>query len=394
MSMLRILQGSPMKKLPSYRLHKASGQAICRILGRTYYLGAYGSEESKREFQVLVAESLTNPHFGIEKKRISVAEGVVSYLKYAESYYSAGTEYVGMRDACKPLIELYPHLHLTDFGIPQYKTCRDFWVKRGCSRQYVNKQAKRLLRLAKWWVAEGLADPSMHQGLKCVEPLKLGRCDCPEAERILPVSDSDVDATIPYLPMILQDAVRLQRLLGCRPGELVSLTRSMVDTQGEVWVIALDHHKTAWRGHTRKIFVGPKGQAILKKYMATSKSNECIFSPKVAVEQRKDIAEANRKTPLSCGNRRGSNRKSNPKKSPGDRYTTQSYGKAIKSACKLAKIEVWSPNQLRHAAATALRESDGIESASLVLGHKSLDVTQVYAEKSEQKAIELAKKHG
>jgi len=168
----------------------------------------------------------------------------------------------------------------------------------------------------------------------------------------------------------------------------------MVDTQGEVWVIALDRHKTAWRGHTRKIFVGPKGQAILKKYMATSKPDECIFSPKVAVEQRKDIAEANRKTPLSCGNRRGSNRKSNPKKSPGDRYTTQSYGKAIKSACKLAKIEVWSPNQLRHAAATALRESDGIESASLVLGHKSLDVTQVYAEKSEQKAIELAKKHG
>lgn len=383
-----------MKKLPSYRLHKASGQAITRISGRDYYLGQYGTEESKKEFQRLVAESLTNPHFGIEKKRISIAEGVVSYLKHAESYYSGGTEYVGMRDACKPLIELYSSLHLTDFGIPQFKACRDFWIKRGCSRQYVNKQAKRLLRLAKWWVAEGLADPSLHQALKCVEPLKLGRCDCPEAERILPVSDADVEATLPHLPPILQDAVKLQRLLGCRPGELVSLQPSMIDARGEVWTIRLTEHKTAWRGHARLIFAGPKAQAILKPYLEKCKPDQCVFSPKVAVEQRKDVAEANRKTPLSCGNRRGSNRKSNPKKTPGDKYTTQSYGKAIKFACKLAGVAVWSPNQLRHAAATALRESEGIESASLILGHKSLDVTQVYAEKSEAKAIEIAKKHG
>ena len=168
----------------------------------------------------------------------------------------------------------------------------------------------------------------------------------------------------------------------------------MIDARGEVWTIRLTEHKTAWRGHARLIFAGPKAQAILKPYLEKCKPDQCVFSPKVAVEQRKDVAEANRKTPLSCGNRRGSNRKSNPKKTPGDKYTTQSYGKAIKFACKLAGVAVWSPNQLRHAAATALREAEGIESASLILGHKSLDVTQVYAEKSEAKAIEIAKKHG
>ena len=97
---------------------------------------------------------------------------------------------------------------------------------------------------------------------------------------------------------------------------------------------------------------------------------------------------------MSCGNRRGTNRKSKPQKVAGDAYTTQSYGKAIAFACKQAKIPIWAPNQLRHSAATKIRESEGIEGASVILGHKSLDVTQVYAEKSKKLAINVAVKHG
>ena len=35
---------------PSYRLHKASGQAVVCLGGRDYYLGEYGSAKSKAEF--------------------------------------------------------------------------------------------------------------------------------------------------------------------------------------------------------------------------------------------------------------------------------------------------------------------------------------------------------
>jgi integrase len=41
-----------------------------------------------------------------------------------------------------------------------------------------------------------------------------------------------------------------------------------------------------------------------------------------------------------------------------------------------------------------LRELEGIETASVLLGHKSLDVTQVYAEASTKKAFEVARKYG
>jgi len=383
-----------MKKLPTYRCHKASGQAITCIFGRTYYLGKFDSPESKKEFARLVAESITNPTFGVEKSSASVAEGVLAYLKYANEYYRAGKEFVGMKDACKPLTELYATLPLSEFGIPQFRACRDWWVKRGVSRGYVNTQAKRLLRIVRWWVAESMVDQALHFGLKCVEPLKRGRCDCPESEPVLPVSQADVDATLKHLPPVLRDMVNLHRLLGCRPGELVAITPAMVNRTKGVWRIEPAQHKTAWRGHSRTIYAGPKAQAILKPYLDNRSPDAPCFSPQEAVEQRLSAAEAERKTPPSCGNVRGSNRKSSPKRKPSDRYTTGTYGRAIRYACIAAKIDVWSPNQLRHSAATALRESEGIESASLILGHKSLDVTQVYAEKSERKAIELAKKHG
>jgi integrase len=383
-----------MKKLPSYRLHKASNQAITRIAGRTYYLGEFGSEESKNKFNQLVASYLTDPNFGIEKGRQSIAEAVIAYLKHAEVYYRAGSEFVGMRDSCKPLVELFASVHLSDFGIAQFKSCRQYWIDRKCSRQYVNKQTKRLLRVVKWWVAEGIAEPTLHQALKCVEPLKRGRCECPDTEPVKPVDDAIVDKTIKFLPPILRDMVRLHQLLGCRPGEIVKLTPAMVNRSGEVWVVRLVDHKTAWRGHNRDIYVGPKAQAILLPYLETCSASDVIFSPKIAVEQRLQENEQNRKTPLSCGNRRGSNRKSKPRKSAGDAYTTQSYGKAIAFACKQAEVPTWSPNQLRHSAATKIRESEGIEGASVILGHKSLDVTQVYAEKSKKLAFDVAVKHG
>lgn len=46
----------PKSVIPTYRLHKASGQA-CAYVGRERkYLGLYGSAESKRRFSELVAQ--------------------------------------------------------------------------------------------------------------------------------------------------------------------------------------------------------------------------------------------------------------------------------------------------------------------------------------------------
>lgn len=46
------------KKVPSYRLHKASRQAVVTLNGNDIYLGPYASPESKAEYERLVAEWL------------------------------------------------------------------------------------------------------------------------------------------------------------------------------------------------------------------------------------------------------------------------------------------------------------------------------------------------
>jgi hypothetical protein len=102
--------------------------------------------------------------------------------------------------------------------------------------------------------------------------------------------------------------------------------------------------------------------------------------------------------------------KKNAKRSPGDCYSTNSYRRAIHRACELAfpapddlpeerlqewrKQHQWSPNQLRHAAATLIRHQFGLEGAQLILGHARADITQLYAQRDTSRAVEIMRQVG
>jgi len=47
-------------KLPSYRLHKAGGQAVVTLDGTVFYLGLHGSEASRVEFDRLIQQWMRN----------------------------------------------------------------------------------------------------------------------------------------------------------------------------------------------------------------------------------------------------------------------------------------------------------------------------------------------
>lgn len=388
-----------MAKEPGYCHHKPTNQAYVRLDRKPYYLGEYGSEESKERYNRLKAEWLLNRHVGpfLPKSQSGpvVAEVCLAYLDHAESYYANSSEYVNLKLAIGPLNELYARLPASEFGVIQYRACRDWWLsdpKR--SRQYVNKQMKRLLRVIKWGVGEGMIPPSVHQALQCVAPLKRGRTDAPETEPVKPVKASLVEATLKALTPVLQDMVRFQQLVGCRPGEVCSIKPSMVDRSQEIWTIALDKHKTAYRGKKRVLYVGPKAQAVLAKYLLRGPDEFC-FTPIESERQRLAAKHAARVTAMSCGNRPGTNRIARPpKKAPGSSFATGSYCRSIKYACIRAKLDSWSPNQLRHSAATAIRKQFGLEAAQVILGHSGMEITEVYAEQDIQKALEVARMIG
>ena len=54
----------------------------------------------------------------------------------------------------------------------------------------------------------------------------------------------------------------------------------------------------------------------------------------------------------------------------------------------------WSPNQLRHTAATAIREHSGSEASQVVLGHAHLKTTEIYAERDQAKAAAIMQEVG
>jgi integrase len=97
-------------------------------------------------------------------------------------------------------------------------------------------------------------------------------------------------------------------------------------------------------------------------------------------------------------------RRRKPRKTPGERYTVDSYRRAIEYGIKAANGEPgrgenqavphWHPHQLRHNAATRLRREFGLDVARAVLGHSSPVVTEVYAELDGAKAAEAMERVG
>ena len=91
---------------------------------------------------------------------------------------------------------------------------------------------------------------------------------------------------------------------------------------------------------------------------------------------------------------------------PRESYDTASYRHAITRAVgllnkarlkedpKAKPVADWSPNQLRHAAATEIRKKFGLEAAQVVLGHSTADITQVYAERNQALAAQVIRQIG
>ncbi len=62
--------------------------------------------------------------------------------------------------------------------------------------------------------------------------------------------------------------------------------------------------------------------------------------------------------------------------------------------CKKLNISSWSPGRLRHNAGTEVRQEFGVEAAQLVLGHRKLSTTEIYAEKNREKYQQIIRKIG
>lgn len=349
-----------MAKLPSYRLHKPSGKAVVTLDGKDHYLGAYGSEDSRRKYGELIAKH--NADIPIvtadpSQAELMVKELCLTFLIHADTHYVKNgkptSEIHCVKAAVRPLVKLFGETRVNEFGPLALKAVRAAFVELGWVRQSVNRAVGRIKHIFRFGVENELVEPGTLQKLEAVSPLLAGRTEAIDNPPRSAVPDEHIEAVKRLVRPFVADLIELQRLIGARSGELLGLTTGMIDRSGPVWVARLETHKTIHHGHSRTLAIGPKAQAILEKYLLSDDPNKLIL-----------------------------------------RMTRCAYNRAIVRACTILEIPRFVPHQLRHTAAVAIREKFGLEHVQSVLGHASADMSEHYGRLGILKAVEVAMKLG
>lgn len=433
--MPRTKKGTP----PAYRLHRGSGQAVVTVEGRDVYLGEFGSAKSLRQYGLILAGNgrpAPKRDHHPDPEPTTVEEVLAEFWEHATGYYRKDgrptNELAALRIVARDLRTMFGKTPAAEFGPKKLKAVRQLWIDRGQARTTINKNARRLGRIFRWAVAEELVPGSIYEALRAVPGLKRGRTEVREPAPVEPVAVEMVEQTIPFLPKVTADMVRFQLLTGARPGEVCTLRPRDVDRSHDVWEYRVDGHKTEHHGRTRTVYIGPEAQAVLRPYLLRPEDDPC-FSMAESIEQRHREREAARKTPRSCGNRRG--KRSNADVPPNRRkrarrveFDPNSYRRAVHAACDRAfpappplgqaagesdrarkqrltadereqlrqwqDAHRWHPNRLRHTRATEIRRRFGIEAAQVILGHAAANVTEIYAARDADKAREVARAIG
>jgi len=396
------------KRIPSYRLHKPTGQAVVTISGRDIYMGRHGSPESKVLYAKLIAEWDAHGRALPTGKDDdpSINEIIVRYTDHCSNYYVKNghpTSEVGtIRMSLKPLQELYGDMDANDFRPSHLETVRNKLVKTklernpelNLSRSEINRRTGHIVRLFRWSVAKNLVSPMVVQGLEAFQKectLKKGRSPgVRETKPVGAVTLEQIEAIKPpYTTMTVWAMIQVQLLTGMRPGEIVVLrTRDIDQTPNpyQTWTYTPMTHKTEHHARHRAIVIGHEAQEVLGPWLRPDEPDAFLFSPKRAFAESRGRAEKHKVRV----------RPRKTKRRIHDGFTTGVYAKAVRRAIRRANqdrakrglppIEEWHPHQLRHSFATKLGMTKGMDSVRAVLGHSTVAMTENYVHSELEKA--------
>ena len=360
-------------RLPSYRLHRPSGQAVVTLGGHDHYLGPHGSDQSREAYDRLIAEYLSRGRRALRGDNpLTVSELILRYYEHALAYYKPNSLY-SLRGTVRRLRRLYGPTPAEQLGPQAFKALRYTMIEEGLSRTTINRFEGWVKTMVRWAVEEELLPASCHHALSAVRQLRAGRSEALERAPVTAVSEQVLAQTLERLPPVVADMVMLQRLTGMRPGELCGLTPGELDTSGEIWMYRPQTHKNAHHGLAREVAIGPRAQLLLASHLHTQ-PDRAVFRPHVR--------------------QRGGGEADGLFRPAQDGYTVAAYRRAITRACDQAGVAHWSPNQLRHARAQEIRRDFGIEAVQAALGHQRVETSQIYAKRTNELSLEVARRCG
>jgi len=393
----------PKRNIPTYRHHKASGQAFVELGGRRFYLGKYGSKASREEYERRIAEYLANGRQlppTLTKTGITCQELAVRFLEWAEEYFmNQPKSFVHAKKALGFLVTHYGRESADNFSPSSLVFVQKKLVEHGYARLMVNRYVAIIKQAFKHGAKFGWANPQTSYALQVVDNLKKGRTKAHEYRDIQPADHDDIEKALAKLPKRVADMARVQYLCVMRPQDVCNIRLADIDCSGDVWLYRPYTHKTAHLGDVLTKYIGATAQAILTPYLLEKADTPeaFLFSPADTIRDKTIELRKNRKSLNKKGEVQPSQqnrKKANPKRVPGEQYSPESYSRAIARACKRAGVPQWSVNRLRHLAATEVRKKYGLEVAQILCGHKHASTTEIYAEVDHAKGIEVAREIG
>lgn len=411
------------KPTPKYCHHKATGRAYVTLSGREIYLGAHGSPESYAAYDRALAEWLaagrrcnaaTSTAAAISSSGLTVTMLLAAFWEHARREYNPPPFAPGQRpkgelgnywDVIKPLRRLYGATPAAAFGPLALQALREECVKLGWSRTYLNRNVSRVKAIFRWGVAQQILPASLHHALDAVDGIRKGRANVRESEPVKPVTPATIAATLSHLSPTLRAMIELQMISGMRPGEVCAMRGREIDRSGRTWVYRPTAHKTAHHGHVREVFLGRLCQELLAPFLK-SDPDAYLFSPAEAEAARRAGQRAARATQLTPSQlaRQLRARRRLRRRAPRDRYTSESYRRAVARAADRADrwahgarvagdderlVPHWHPHQIRHTAATRWRRDHGADATLTLLGDRTSRMLDIYAEQDRAKAEQI-----
>ena len=440
----------PSTKIPSLCHHKGTGQGFVVLNEKFFYLGAWGEQETVEAYNLKITDWLAHGRRQpIPQHQITVAEVADQFHEFAMSYYrnpegKLSTEVDNIRLSMRPVLQLYDVLPAAKFDSVALLLVRERMLAENLVRTNINKRINRIRLVFRWAASRKLVPPGIVADLLNVDGLPVGRQGSREGKQVHPAPQHLIEAVKPFVSPQVWAIIQLQLQTGARPGEILIMRPMDIDRSTSVWDYKPYDYKTKYLGHERDIFIGPRAQAVLTPFLQRSDDRYC-FSPQEAENdrydrQRREIME--NPNWHAKGARKKIRRRPKTPRKLGDIYTVDGYRRAVTRAleqayptpkhlrrkkltfpgmrkgvskCRMETVAEykkrlkpklyaemkafrlryhWHPHQLRHNAATDIRREFGLEAAQTILGHQSVSVTEMYAEKDKEKAMAAMAKFG